>query len=340
MKKILGKIIIVTLAIASLFNLSVGALATNIADSHSCLSSEASEFLRSHNVDPSIFNTSFVTMDANTQIANSYNESVLSLKSAASTNNFTDEQIQKYVTGLISTPTTVVSSPDNFKSGDFSENRPRDNGIGYEVKSLPGYYQGTAYVTLPEVDRGNSPKSSAYMFYTVSSSSESWGIDVGLWYCSGTGGEAWRGCYTASGNGLISGDVIPGLTSGSRVYFNSCVENNGYLRFRVLDANDFSIVLYDISYYVNDHGIYRNNAIHNRQISLCNNDANFHTKAYMHNARFDDAYLYSNSGYYPVSDANTQASRRGVFGTNNTNRNQVTINSSNHWDSEDISIDF
>lgn len=305
------------------------------------LSKEAVEFLSEHGVDTSVFTiNSLNTLDTETTIANSYDESILALKDAAEANGFTDEQIQKYVEGLVSTPTTVVKSEDDAVS-TYAVNRPGDNGIGYEVKSQAGYYQSTAYATLPTVNRAASSASpsSGYMFFTVSSAVQNWGIDVGLWYASGNGVEAWRGCYTANGQ-LVSGGIISDLTAGDRVYMSAVVETNGYLRFRVLDANNFNKVYYDSSYYVGDKGIYRTNAAFNRQISLCNNAANFNTGAYLRNAQFSDAYIYSNSGYSKTVASNTLSDRRGVFGTNSTNAQQVTVNSSTPWYAENISIYF
>jgi hypothetical protein len=118
------------------------------------------------------------------------------------------------------------------------------------------------------------------------------------------------------------------------------VETNGYLRFRVLDANDFSTVYYDISYYVGDHSIYRTNASFNRQITLCNDTANFYTGAYLKNGQFSDAYIYSSSGYSKTIASNTLSNRRGAFGTNSTTAQKVTVNSSTPWYAENISISF
>lgn len=308
------------------------------------LSNEAAAFLLEHGVNTSVFAASAMNimdaLDEETSIANSYDESILALIDAAEANNFTDEQIQKYVEGLVSTPTTVVESENNGIA-TYAVNRPTDDGIGYEVKSQPGYYQSTAYATLPTVNRASSSSSpsSGYMFFTVSSEAQNWGIDVGIWYGSGDDGEAWRGCYTANGQ-MIPGDVMSGLSAGDRVYMNAVVETNGYLRFRVLDANNFSNVYYDIAYYVGDHDVYRTNACFNRQITLCNGAANFNTGAYMRNAQFSDAYIYSSSGYSRTLASNTQSNRRGVFGTNDINAQQVTVNSYSPWYAENISIDF
>lgn len=338
MNKFWRKATAVVATVAMVASLGAPAFAAeDVTVSGNELSEEAVAFLQEHNVDTSIFEISTLSLDEETQIANSYDESVLALKDAAAANNFTDEQIQKYVEGLVSTPTTVAP---NDGISTLAVDRPYDNGIGYEVKSNAGYYQETAFATLPTVNRAASSGtySDAYMFYTVSG--PKWGIDVGLAYCSGGGVEAWRGCYTPQGQLMQTKNLSSTLKSGDRVYFNAVVETNGYLRFRVLDASDFSVVHYDLAYYVGDQGIYRSNAAFNRQISLCNGAKNFNTGAYMRNAQFSNAYIYASSGYSQTVASNTEANRRGVFGTNSTNRNQVTVNSYSPWYAENVSINF
>ena len=346
MNKLMKKVTTLIATVSMIASMGTTVFAAESYESNvGLLSNEATAFLLEHGVDTSVFTANalntFDTLDAKTSIANSYDESVLALKDAAAANNFTNEQIQKYVEGLVSTPTTIVESEDN-KIETYADNRPTDDGIGYEVKSKAGYYQSTAYATLPTVNRASSSASpsSAYMFFTVSDLAESWGIDVGIWYAYGSGIEAWRGCYNPADKVLQSGDVISGLTAGDRIYMSAVVETNGYLRFRILDASNFNNVYYDISYYVGDHGIYRSNACINRQISLCNNAANFNTGAYLRNAQFSDAYIYSSSGYSKTLASNTISNRLGAFGTNATNAKKVTVNSYSPWYAENISINF
>ncbi len=346
------------------------------------LTKEAVDFLSEHDIEitsfhkkiasyrevertQDIFDSSDVDYsEINNKAANSYNESILALKNASIAQDFTDEQIQKYVEGLISVKTTVVKSESNFDSdfdSDFesysldrdgktrtnnyhlySSDRLSDTGIGYEVKSLSGYYQATAFATLPYVyraDNSYSP-SAGYMFYTVSSPYNYWNIDVGLGYEEGKyDGKAWRCFYTTKDKGLVFTDNLYSLRAGSQVYFHASVLSNGYLRLRVLDANDFSTVHCDISYYVGDKGIYPSNAIFNRQITLCNKNSNFNTGAYLTNASFSNAYLYSYYGYDRTYDYNTDSSRRGPFGTGN-DIYKVNVNDSKRWYEENISIYF
>ena len=180
MNKFWRKATAVVATVAMVASLGAPAFAAeDVTVSGNELSEEAVAFLQEHNVDTSIFEISTLSLDEETQIANSYDESVLALKDAAAANNFTDEQIQKYVEGLVSTPTTVAP---NDGISTLAVDRPYDNGIGYEVKSNAGYYQETAFATLPTVNRAASSGtySDAYMFYTVSG--PKWGIDVGLAY--------------------------------------------------------------------------------------------------------------------------------------------------------------
>lgn len=339
MKKILKKAAALVVTVTMLTTMTMPAFAAENSGASESLNDEAVAFLQEHGVDTSIFEkSSYALLDEETAVANSYNESVLAFKDAVAANGFTDEQIQQYVEGLVSTPTTVVSGNDGIST--YADNRPSDDGLGYEVLSKPGYYQETAFATLPTVNRAASSgsHSDGYMFYTVSGID--WAIDVGLAYNSGAGGEAWRGCYTPQKLETTSGAPINALRAGSYVYLNAVVENNGYLRFRVLDGNNFNIVYYDISYYVGNYGITPTSASFNRQISLCNASKNFNTGAYLRNAKFSEAFIYFSKGYSKTDANNTISNRRGLFGTNSINAKQVTVNSYTPWDSENVSINF
>jgi hypothetical protein len=116
--------------------------------------------------------------------------------------------------------------------------------------------------------------------------------------------------------------------------------DDGYVEFQALDAQNFSTVYADFIYYVGNN-ISKANAVINRQITLCQDIKNFTNGSYMKNAKFTMAYLYTSAGTNaPVTSANTAPTRRGAFGTNDTDRLKVTVNSYTQWDSEDISIIF
>jgi hypothetical protein len=313
------------------------------------VNNEVVDFLNSHNVDVTPF------MESNTAGDNPYNkegpsavfskavlydENILSFKRQVDVYNFSDDQIQKYVKGLLETSPTVINNASTFStaSASYSTNRPNDNGIGYEVKSnTSGYNEETAYAVIPSAYR--TTNTSGYLFYTVSGS-DGWGIDVGLWYGGGTGGDGWRGVYNSPdlGQNATTG-VIGALTAGKQIYTIAHVRTDGYLEFKALDAANFSIVYVDFIYYVGNH-IWTTNGIFNRQITLCNGDKIFSNGSYMRNAKFSQAYLYSNTGYAPETPTNSDSVRHGAFGTNSTNVNQVTVNSYAMWGSEDVSINF
>jgi hypothetical protein len=59
---------------------------------------------------------------------------------------------------LVNNPPTIVNTDATTLSAaasttPYSTNRPSDKGIGYEVKSAPGYYEETAFATIPSAYR-------------------------------------------------------------------------------------------------------------------------------------------------------------------------------------------
>lgn len=167
------------------------------------------------------------------------------------------------------------------------------------------------------------------------------GIDIGLFYEDGNGGIGWRGF--AMQNGVMSdiSSKINTLRAGSSVYFDVTMATNGVTRCRILDGNDFSNVLYDVSYNVSNKGINRSNVTFNRQMTLCDSQKQYNDGSYLLNGGFDKAYVYASNGSYDKTlTTNTHSSHRGAFGTNSTNRNQVKVNSYQPWYMEDVSINF
>lgn len=335
-----------------LFSLVVPTFAQADKESDYVIGTEAINFLKEHKVDVTTFKKSntkndkiFSSVAPTDGISKSslYDESILSLKKETGANKFSDDQIQKYVQGMVHTTPTVVNTATsagtiNTLTTPYSTNRPSDNGIGYEVVSnTSGYNMSTAFATIPSSYR--TTNTSGYLFWTVSGS-DGWGIDVGLWYGGGSGGDGWRGVYNSPdlGQAATTG-VISALTAGKQIYMKAFVRTDGYLETVVLDANNFSTVYADFIYYVGNH-IWTTNGIFNRQITLCNGDKNFSNGSYMRNAQYSQAYLYSNSGYALETSSNTNSVRHGVFGTNDTDRNKVTVNSYTQWGSENVSINF
>lgn len=305
------------------------------------LSEEAVDFLREHNVDLSVFNTSSAAaVNAENPAQTSLNEPILGLIRETEAYGFSDEQIQQYVTGLVNSDPVTVSPGEaemsTLASPPISTGRNSD-GPGFEVESLAGYYQSTAFATLPAAY--NAGQSNAWMFYTVSSSS--WGIDVGINYAPGAGGvNAWRGFYTAQGGTTVCDTKTINLLAGSKLYFNALLETSGYLYFRVLDGNDFSKEYYALRYYVSSKGITRSNGIFNRQITMTNKYGKFTDGSYIRNASFADAYIYGASGYSRTVASNTNSSRRGVLKGTTVSSSLTTVNSYTPWYAENISISF
>lgn len=238
------------------FSLSMPTFAQTDKKSDYVISNEALDFLKSHNVDVTPFKKSNATneniySEENQSVSISksdlYDESILAFKQQVEAYNFTDDQIQKYVKGLVDTAPTIINSSNTYNTAStppYSTNRPYDDGIGYEVKSLSGYYQTTAFATIPSAYR--TTNTSGYLFYTVSSGTDGWGVDVGLWYGGGSGGDGWRGVYNSPDHGQsATTGVISALTAGKEIYTIAHVRNDGYLQFKALDANNFSIVYVD-----------------------------------------------------------------------------------------------
>lgn len=326
------------------------------------IGSDALSFLKAHNVDVTPFtktnasNEKISSLAAPTKgISKSalYNEDILSLKQEAAANHFTDDQIQKYVQGIIDStpiiinmPNTTLLNPTLVSPPPYSVNRPNDDGLGYEVVSnSAGYNMTTAYATIPTMSGfDNVEKTSGYMFWSMHNPSNTFYMDMGIWYGYGWGGYGWRGVYNTNDPNwpqLATSNIIPELVPGKEIYMKNVIRSDGFAELTVLDANNFSKNLMNPTiFYVGDRGIYPSNGNFTRQITLCQTDKNFSNGATMNNAKFSQAFFYqSNGNYERVSSTNTTTDR-GVFGTNSTNVNKVTVNSYTQWDSESVNIRF
>lgn len=243
------------------FSLSMPTFAQTDKKGDYIISNEALDFLKSHNVDVTPFKKSNATNEIIYSKENKsfgisksdlYDESIMLFKQQVEAYNFTDDQIQKYVKGLVETSPTVINGPNTINTLSTPYSTRIDNGgIGYEVKSTSGFNQATAFATIPSTYRGGD-RTSGYMFYTVSSPSSNFGIDVGLWYGAGgaTGNVVgWRGVYNSTTDGQhavpADGSIISALTPGKQIYMIAQIRSDGYLQCKVLDANNFSIVYVD-----------------------------------------------------------------------------------------------
>lgn len=190
-------------------------------------------------------------------------------------------------------------------------------------------------------------------------------MDIGVGYENGDTGVKWRGFYLTSQpkNESNSAEKVKdemvydqvGSVDSNYVYFIAELldgSNTGYLNFKVLNGNNFNVIYYNLMYYVGDKGLFNTNTSFNKQITLCNSLKQFNTGVKILNARFSQSYLYStpnntNSLMLPsncedgeIINNKKEPNRCGKFGTDKTNVEQVTQNSSTKWYSENISISF
>lgn len=325
-KKWLALIVLVAMMLPS------SAFAQVTANEAGSLSNEALEFLQEHHVDDSLIDQMMATpygLNDEAVEGITFNDSIISLKAQTSAYDFSDNQIQAYVRGLVDTPTVLVT--DDMMAPRAID-RPMDDGIGYEVQTYPGFTGASAFAVLPTVSE--TIYTSAYMMYTVASSN--FAVDLGLYYEDGDGGPCWRGLVMYGGNILKETSDPVGLYPGDEVYFD--LEMVGaYARIRILDADNFSRVYFDYTIYISN----ASTAVFNRQITLTDSRKNYNDRtSYLHDAEFYDGNVYKNNTAYLVTASNTDPDRVGVFGTNSSNRGKVSVIAYSPWYTERVSIDF
>ncbi len=253
----------------------------------------------------------------------------MALKNAAEANNFSEEQIEAYINGLLSTPSRIILEAERVSP--MAQDRNNDDGVGYEGMSVTGYNQATSYATLPKRNITNL-QDIAYVFYTVYTNTGNcmdFGVRGGMY--------SWVTTFTPVVNG--DGTNIH-KSDGEQIYFNINVEKNGVLRCRILDANNFSNVLFDTMYQMS--GVSKDRMIFNKQISFCNNNKTFTSGCKISNGGFSQSYIYNSTGYSKMNASNTNSNRCGVFGISEVpgSRSMVQVNHSTQWDSEDVTITF
>ncbi len=328
------------------------------------LSKSSITFLRDHQIDITTLINKYGSMinndadaEAGVREAFLYEESVQSLIRETEAYGFTDEQIRQYMIGVVSTPTTVIIPNKNQTNIDVYVD-PFGGGLGYQVETNAGYYQSTAFATLPTVSKTNT--TSQYMFYSLHrnnalwspvNSSCWWTIDGGLWYGgadpSNGNIDRWR-CIFNPGNSpyeYIEKPLISTLSFGSEVYFNVIYQNDGYFRVRVVDANDFSIVYGDGLRYIDwNNGFVQSNVYLIRQITLCSSTNAFSDNSYCDDAAFYMAYVYDANGYYLVQSSVANSTNCGVLVPINYEylEPQVIVDSTNtaQWYQEKVDIHF
>lgn len=374
------KKIVAALTISALLTFSVSAETkkTTANQIELSLSNETLNFVSEHNIDLKKLSINSKTKElfSKNKISSSayIEDSIKAIKDEAEVYNFTTEQIQNYINAtLSSTPIIARSKADAEREAlnnpvatfDYYADNRVDDGIGWEVKSLPQFSKATTFVNLPTVLNkvdGTAP----YMFYTVSTdNNRGWAMDIGVGYENGDTGVKWRGFYLTSQpkNESNSAEKVKdemvydqvGSVDSNYVYFIAELldgSNTGYLNFKVLNGNNFNVIYYNLMYYVGDKGLFNTNTSFNKQITLCNPLKQFNTGVKILNARFSQSYLYStpnntNSLMLPsncedgeIINNKKEPNRCGKFGTDKTNVEQVTQNSSTKWYSENISISF
>lgn len=295
--------------------------------SDTTLSFEAEWFLMKYGVDLDISHNGNAVMGldaiendaADSVYVGILNEDILALKNATEAHDFTKQQVQDYVDGLMNTTPQIIRE----SSSEPKSTRIPDDGIGYEVQSKRGYSQATSYVTLPTRNINNLDDI-VYVFFTAYSPDTcmDFGVRGGMY--------DWVSNFTPVQAG--DGQSI-GKRDGEQIYFNIYVEKNGWLRCRILDANNFSRVLFDAAYKMS--GVKKNEMVFNKQITFCNNHRRFTSGCSITHARFDQTYIYTTTYHTPMNSDNTNPYRRGAFGGSG-----VRVNYRNGWESEDISIYF
>ncbi|MDR1134750.1 MAG: hypothetical protein LBL49_01005 [Clostridiales Family XIII bacterium] len=272
-----------------------------------------------------------------------FKSSIISLNNQIQAYGFTDEQINAYIDGLVSSTPDTLANSNILRSYPTSADHTRpfhDDGAGYEVQSKPGYMESTAFGIVGSGFTKKAQGQAGYMFYTVSRDTSSGykGNDFGLAYINGK--------WVAFASGQVTGwqtfTLNSNIYAGQKIYLHAAIVGD-YVRIRILDGDNFNNVFFDRSYY---HSGYfptsGSGVIINRQITLCDDSDTLGTGIYLKNASFYDSYLYTPSSNSRYNSSNTTSTRRGRFKADWTNYSNVTVDSSStqEWYAEKVSITF
>lgn len=341
------KLLVILLAVAML---SMNVFATDFIKSEDVM---IESFIKEHDVSSALVDKLKKVYDVsnnNKVTIGNFNDKMIEVKKLAETYSFTNDQIEQYIEGIISTPTIIIGAPDETKllsSTQPKSERIGDDGIGYEIKSNSGYVKQSTFLTLPDVTISNASSSSAtsaYMFYSFESGGNA--IDVGLWYHYGNGGWGWRDTYLRSfvqepgqtPSGLIN------VNDGDNLYMEAGIvygtDGERYIQCRITNGSNLSMVYSDFSVWVGN-GI-GSSAVINRQITLCNNKTNFNTGEKIEGAEFRTAKIFtaSNGAGTTVGSSNVNSAYCGRFGKYNNDYKQVKVNSYKKWNMENLDIYF
>lgn len=238
------------------------------------------------------------------------------------------------------------SAEPNYYSGSYGTkvNSSDQTGTYYLVQSGTGYNEATAYATLPSLSSIASTDR-PYMFFSVNTSPSSVAGDYGVVYTPGIGWEpcinlaVWNG--SSYNNYWYNGNVIP--SSKNQLYFDviaNASSSPNSVRLRVLNANNFSDVLWDytvtFSSLINSN--YSNLNLY-REITMAqhnNGTLNTSDGSSFANAIFKSSYIYSPSGYWDWGVNQTNSAY--IEAPTSAQLSTVKVNNYNQWDGENVSI--
>lgn len=227
-----------------------------------------------------------------------------------------------------------------LSNSDISSRDGDETGLGYEVKSLPGYNRTTADCYPGDCNIGDLPNFpgdiGAYMMYTISGGGGT--QDLGIGYM---GNGYWHPVVWGTWTGWATGPAK--IAVGQKLYFKIWVGTDQHIYFQGLDGNNFSNILFQGDYTTwNMLPANGNGVTINRQITYAANEPQWkdHTGIYIKNARFDQAYIYNDYSYAQFNASNTDSAHRGKFGAKWAPVSNVTINANTHWYSETVSVDM
>jgi type II secretory pathway pseudopilin PulG len=299
----------------------------------------------------------------------SFHDALISIQMQAAAHSFTDDQIRAMVAGFIESTEDAftkdsmewsdippVSAPSRMpdlltenQSGiqPFNANNDistRTNtatcGLGYEVRSRPGFRETTAFATVGRSNINIAQGAAAYMFHTVYYQLPSglWRVnDYGIGFINGRWQIFVWGCWTNWGT------ATPRLaiSAGQQLYFMLTIENQ-MVRMRILDANNFGRVFWDQAYTTwNEIPNNGNRVTFNRQITIADDRADNvrrNSGFFLREASFHSGHLYTTTSFAPYNANNTEPTRRGKFGSTWVPDSRVMTFSNTRWSAESISI--
>ncbi len=224
------------------------------------------------------------------------------------------------------------SIAEPFSASDRSSRTKTDKtGVGYEVKSKPGYKETTSFLTLGSCNVKAAQGRAGYMFNTVYHNGHY--QDLGLCYC----GSKWKAFVSGYWTGWATGKIS--AKAGDKLYLRTWIGDDKKIHMLILDGNDFSRIIFQNSYSTSNQIAPDGKGVEfNRQITLVDDKHDANSNLYLKNASFSDAYLYSTKVTEKFNSKNTDSSRRGKFGCTWASDKVVTILSNTRWSDENITI--